>query len=189
MAVPKSWRRSQRSTGPCRDRGFFPAVPQTANTGDFRNRRKNRGGGALAAPPFFCEKTGFYGGPNCNMGKRRRLCAPSIGHEQEQIMCYDTVSAAEPSRAAQAPVIAAEKTPPRISPRVAALTSGIFGRVKNPVDTGFFTQELCATGRPKALLILHRFRLRENASGCRPDGRHIRKRGKNIERRFFISVS
>ena len=45
------------------------------------------------------------------------------------------------------PVIVLEKTSPRISPRAAAQRSGMFGRVKNIVDTIFFTPNVFATKR------------------------------------------
>jgi hypothetical protein len=40
----------------------------------------------------------------------------------------------------------------------------MFGSVKNPADALFFTPDVCAARRLKHPVILHRFRLRENAS-------------------------
>ena len=48
-------------------------------------------------------------------------------------------------------------------------------RVKNIADAIFFIPDVCAVGRPKHPVILHRFRLRENASECRSYERHGRK--------------
>ncbi|MBQ2640854.1 MAG: hypothetical protein IJG15_02525 [Lachnospiraceae bacterium] len=53
-------------------------------------------------------------------------------------------------------MIASEKTPPRISPRGAALASGILGKSEKILSIQvFFTQELCAARCHKAPLILH----------------------------------
>jgi len=47
--------------------------------------------------------------------------------------------------------------------------------MKNIADAIFFIPDVCAVGRPKHPVILHRFRLRENASECRSYERHGRK--------------
>ena len=47
--------------------------------------------------------------------------------------------------------------------------------VKNIASAIFFIPDVCAVGRPKHPVILHRFRLRENASECRSYERHGRK--------------
>ena len=62
--------------------------------------------------------------------------------------------------------------------------------MKNPVDTGFFTPDVCAARRPKPPLILHRLTLAKQvlpsrkrfihmrSMCCRPGERHRRKDGK-----------